>query len=307
MKKFFKTIKKARLFYRMYLKNLSCGQAAHLLKTGLQRTISASNAPLSVLLGVTYECQCDCSDCGVAGEKKDPEKELDFCQIKKIVSELKRMLVINVTLTGGEPLLRKDIFDIIKFISRTGLIVCLDTNGILLDEKTLRSLKRSGLNLLKVSLDSSDPYCHDRLRGYPGCFNKASQGLIGAVRLGLSCVSQTYVTPEAISQDRLKGIIDFARKNGLSGACLQKVKPAGRLKNKSFADDSITSYISRNTGGLAYFSNLAVDLGKPGSSEKEFYISPYGRVQSSMFNPVSFGDVKEKNLTSIFNEMRRSL
>ena len=77
-----------------------------------------------------------------------------------------------VVLTGGEPLLRRDLEKLIRHGSALGLPMVVGTNGMLLTESRLRSLKSAGVLGLGISLDSLDPDCHDRFRGQPGAWAK---------------------------------------------------------------------------------------------------------------------------------------
>lgn len=297
---------KRRLLYQMYIKHASIKQIFHLFKVGRDALTKPQRAfPFSVLLAVTYECQCNCVHCGVANYKNIEREELSLEQIKKNISELKKLGVANITLTGGEPLLRRDISDIIKYISKQGIIVTLDTNGLLLDMSTTIRLKKSGLNLLKVSIDSSHPHIHDDLRKMEGCFAKAVDGLKNSVKSKLPSVIQTYVSYNTLQRDDLRKIINLSRQLNLSGVCVQLAKASGKLKNYNFINQNINNYIKKNLDStFVYFSNIISDfLNCSAISKKECYISAYGDVQPCMFLPLIFGNINEKKIKDIWNIM----
>lgn len=305
VKKMQETIKKLGLCYSLYIKNASARQIFHLSKTAVKTLLGRNRYPFSVLLSVTYRCQCDCVHCGIVKYKDESRPELGFEDIKRIIHELGQLGIANVTLTGGEALLRKDIFDIISYISGQGLIVTLDTNGLLLDEQITGRLKSSGLNLLKVSIDSSDPDKHDKLRNVKGCFNKALDGLKNSVKSKLPCVIQTYISYETVQKDELGKIITLAKELNLQGVCAQTAKASGKLENHDFSGREIHDYIKKNTGSrYVYFSNIASDFQKiPGIQKRECYISSYGELRPGMFVSESFGNVIISGFEGIWNKM----
>lgn len=119
-------------------------------------------------LMVTYKCNMQCIMCDLWRRKV--ENELSFNEIKKIVDDLSYLGVSGIALSGGEPLVRKDIFDIIKYIKSKKIPVAMSTNGLLLAKKeTTDILFESGIDSIALSLDSVNPELHNRLRGKKKC------------------------------------------------------------------------------------------------------------------------------------------
>jgi MoaA/NifB/PqqE/SkfB family radical SAM enzyme len=307
-KEILRIFKKRGLLYRLYIKRASVKQSFYLFKAAVKMLRGQRKYPFSVLLSITYKCQCDCVHCGIIKYKNETEQELNFEQIKKIIFDLKRLGVLNVTLTGGEPLLRKDVFDIIRYISGQGLIVTLDTNGLLLDMPVIKKLKLSGLNLLKVSIDSSEADVHDRLRDMTDCFNKAVRGLKNSVKLKLPCVIQTYVSYHTVERDELRKIITLARELDLRGVCVQSAKASGKLGHYNFSNQGIHNYIKKNLDtDYVYFSNITADFSEYARlSKRECYISSYGELRPGMFVPEKFGNVVDSDFKSAWNKMIES-
>ena len=129
--------------------------------------------------------------------------------------ELQDLGAVMVTLTGGEPLLRRDLEEIIElFDERSCLIV--GTTGAGLTRQRARALRRSGLFGVGISLDSTNEEEHDRLRGVKGAFRIALDGLRAASEAGLYPYVVTVATRDFLQPDRFWEFMAFA--GGFAGA-----------------------------------------------------------------------------------------
>lgn len=128
-------------------------------------------------LEVTSNCNLRCLHCyGDFGYKKD---ELMIDDWKAIIDELDRLNVLEVHFTGGEPFLRKDIFELVDYVRKKPMAVTISTNGTLIDKHVADRIKESKISAVRVSLDGANPKTHDELRGVKGTFEKA----INSIRL----------------------------------------------------------------------------------------------------------------------------
>lgn len=114
-------------------------------------------------------------------------------EAKKLIDELAEMGVMMLVFSGGEPLLRKDLFDLAKCASLKGVIPGIGTNGTLIDNEAVEKLENSGVRYLLVSLDGASPETHDRVRGVPGAFNKAVSGIKASINAGLPVITATTI------------------------------------------------------------------------------------------------------------------
>ena len=78
-----------------------------------------------------------------------------------------------IVLSGGDPLMRRDVFDIARYGTEKGLRMCLATNGVLVDDEKCREMKASGIKIVSLSLDGSTAEVHDNFRGQAGAFEGA--------------------------------------------------------------------------------------------------------------------------------------
>ncbi len=131
--------------------------------------------PLAVHLEIMAACNLTCSHCFAdpLPRHRDP---LSLAEMDDLFAELSRMGAFRLGLTGGEPLLRKDLFDIIDAAIERGLHPCLTTNGLLITEAMAREFGKRQLMWLNVSLDGATATTNDAIRG-SGTFEKVKQAL----------------------------------------------------------------------------------------------------------------------------------
>ncbi|MBI4052136.1 MAG: radical SAM protein [Elusimicrobia bacterium] len=103
-------------------------------------------------------------------------------------------------LTGGEPLLRRDVFEIASYASQKGLWVVVGTNGVLVTENLARKLKESGIRGMSLSLDSIHPEKHDRFRGVQGAFRNTVEGAGILLRENLPFIVQTTLHKDNLQE-----------------------------------------------------------------------------------------------------------
>jgi MoaA/NifB/PqqE/SkfB family radical SAM enzyme len=144
--------------------------------------------PAVAFLVTNYDCNYRCKMCDLPERgnmlRNGGLKELTTTEMKDSIAELAKLGVSGIGFTGGEPLLRKDIFELIKYTKELGLIANFNTNGFYLDKENARALIESGIDSINISLDSADKHMHDSIRGCSGAFDKAIEaiGHINALR-----------------------------------------------------------------------------------------------------------------------------
>lgn len=172
-------------------------------------------APYLVALNLTQKCNLHCAHCYLdAGTRRDGA--LDDLSTEEVCDVLDGIAALSnetlVVLTGGEPLLRRDIFDIASYATGLGLMTVLGTNGTLLDERRVAALRDAGVSAVGISLDSLDPAYHDEFRGGPGSWDKTRAGIAACRRAGL--MFQIHFTVTDDNADELDAMIAFARAEG---------------------------------------------------------------------------------------------
>ncbi|MFQ5902253.1 MAG: GTP 3',8-cyclase MoaA [Candidatus Binatia bacterium] len=169
-------------------------------------------------ISVTDRCNFRCTYCMPLDEYEWIEKAeiLSFEEITRLVGLFVRLGVEKIRLTGGEPLVRRGLEELISQISRTDGLkdLCLTTNGSLLAEK-VPALKSAGLRRINVSIDTLNP---DKFRRMTkrGDLTKVLEGLFAARSYGLSPIKINAVIERGVNDDDIIDLVKFSRENGFA-------------------------------------------------------------------------------------------
>jgi radical SAM protein with 4Fe4S-binding SPASM domain len=173
--------------------------------------------PYVVSWNLTYRCNLACEHCYldaggsplVQSDGFADRSELDTEACFRVIDELAAFAPECLTiLTGGEPLLRRDILDIVRRASERALWVVVGTNGVRVSENVARRLADAGARGLSLSLDALDPARHDHFRKVRGAWQNTVDGAGILHRTGLPFIVQTTVGSHNL--DELEAIADFA-------------------------------------------------------------------------------------------------
>lgn len=163
--------------------------------------------PSSFLLQVTDICMFKCEMC--RSWKSEPNlNELTIQQWKEFIVSLNGCFdsSIEIGITGGEPLLKEGVLDLVKICSENGFRTVLTTNAYLINKEMAKRIAESGLSLIFISLDSLDEQIHDSLRGVNGAYERAMKaiGYLDEFRSDLGIGIQTVITNK-----NLDGVIEL--------------------------------------------------------------------------------------------------
>ncbi len=280
---------------------------------------------------VTGACNLRCIHCH-ATSGKPAKDELTTDQAKKFIDDLVkvdefRMLVY----TGGEPLVRPDIFELFEHSRKAGFANVIATNGTLIDEDMAFRLRESGVVGAAVSLDSSVNEIHNRIRANPNAFELAMRGMHAIKKAGI--LLQINVTAMEYNFDTLSELIELADNVGSGIMLMYQLVPVGRGSNIEDATLDITenerlltflqkkqkniSTIIEPVAGPQYWPFLMEQNKKTDgiwmkAAEKVFhgcaagrgfvYIKANGDVWPCPFVEVNAGNVKEHSFESIWRE-----
>ncbi len=172
--------------------------------------------PLYLLaINLTQRCNLACAHCYLDAEtlQRGSADELTTDEVCELLDEIaSRSNETLVVLTGGEPLLRRDLEALVAHGSRRGLNMVVGTNGVLLDDSRVHALISAGVMGLGISLDSLDPARHDRFRGCEGSWTKTLGGMEACRQQGLPFQIHFSVTEE--NTHEIPAMIDFTRSVG---------------------------------------------------------------------------------------------
>ena len=188
---------------------------------------AANDAPRLVAWEVTRACNLACVHCRAAAiDRPDPE-ELTTEEGLRLIDQIAGMgQGIILILTGGEPLMRADVFDLAAHGTQQGLRVVMAPNGTLITPERARLMKASGIERISVSIDGAAAADHDRFRGVQGAFDGLLAGLEHARQAGLEFQVNTTVTRQNMPQ--LEEIQDLVVSLGAVAHHIFLLVPTGR-------------------------------------------------------------------------------
>ncbi len=181
--------------------------------------------PRLVFWELTTGCNLRCIHCRASATDLMSPEDLSTRECLRIVDEIAAYSPLILVLSGGEPLWRRDVFEISKHAVRKGLRVALATNGTLVDEAMAERIKDAGIVRVSISLDGSDRTTHDSFRGHDGAFDAAIRGLKCLQDLGISTQINTTVSKHNVHQ--LPEMVELAKKLKVDAFHLFLLVPVG--------------------------------------------------------------------------------
>ncbi len=189
------------------------------------RTPFVPGGPFLVVWDYTYKCNLRCVHC-YADAGKSGVRELTSEEALRVVDELADCNVATIAFSGGEPLIRKDLFRVLEVARDYGIFTAIATNGTLLTRETVRKLKELGVGYVQISLDGATAETHDKIRGIPGVFNKTIQGI-------KNCVAEDFfvevaATGTKVNYKEFPSIIKLCKELGVKWFMHFNFIPTGR-------------------------------------------------------------------------------
>ncbi|AOT69167.1 radical SAM/SPASM domain-containing protein [Geosporobacter ferrireducens] len=161
---------------------------------------------------ITKRCNLYCDHCYRDSSSDYFTGELSTKEGKKLIEEISEAGFKILVLSGGEPLMRKDVFELAHYAKQVGLKPVMGTNGTLITQDTAKQLKNSGIEAAAISIDHICEEKHDLFRNAAGCFQKALEGANNCIQAGIRVQINTTITKE--NKDYILDITDLARKIG---------------------------------------------------------------------------------------------
>ena len=185
---------------------------------------------------VTRRCNLACVHCRASSLCGPYAGELTTAQGIKLLDDIAAFSNPVIILTGGEPLLRPDIYELAAYGDSKGLRMVLATNATLVTEQIARKMLDAGVKRVSVSIDGPDADGHDRFRGVPGAFDGALAGIEAMKKTGMEFQINTTITQANLAQ--IEGIHDLALRLGAAAHHLFLLVPTGR--GEDLADQEIS-------------------------------------------------------------------
>jgi MoaA/NifB/PqqE/SkfB family radical SAM enzyme len=279
----------------------------------VQEHLLAKSAGFShAQIGVTNACP---QNCGYCYNKTRSGRVMDTGTIQKTIRGLKASGVFWIGLTGGEPLLNKELPEIVETIG-PDCASKLFTTGCSLTRQLAFDLKNAGLFSVSISLDHWQEEEHDRVRNYPGAFKAALDAIdiflgVGGIHVGVSAV----LSRRMLNRATVEQYLDFLAGLGVHEAWLSETKPSVaaywkrelvisadehamlvRLQDEHNRKGDLTLNYLGHFEDARHFGCTA--------GHKMIYVDAFGEVSPCVFIPMSFGNVKEKPVQEICRSMQ---
>lgn len=186
-----------------------------------------------VVWNITRSCGLHCVHCYNSSEEKVYPGELTTPEARKVIDDLSAFGVPVIIFSGGDPLLRSDLFDLIAYSKKKGIRPVLSTSGVTIDREAARRIKDSGVLYVGVSLDGGEE-TNDRLRGVRGAYKKAIDGVRYCRDLGLVVGLRFTMSKKTVAE--LPVIFDLLEKENIQRGYFAHLVYSGRGEKFSRED-----------------------------------------------------------------------
>jgi len=194
-----------------------------------------AGAPVAVVWNFTNRCNLNCLHCHQDSSPMSSEPELTTSQAFKVIDNMNDAGVAILTFSGGEPLLRKDLYAAVERATDLGMLCTIASNGTLMTRETGVKLAKAGIRRVEIGLDGATAETHDFLRNHPGSFEATVKGIKNCADLGFDEIATTMPL-HAKNVNELEATMKLAEKLGATRFYLNRLIPAGRGIDAEYLD-----------------------------------------------------------------------
>jgi radical SAM protein with 4Fe4S-binding SPASM domain len=284
----------------------------------MDRDVSDSGGPNIISWNVTSRCPLACTHCYIDADGCGSPDELDTAEGFALIDQIAAVNRPILILSGGEPLLRPDIFDLARHATRCGLAVAMGTSGVLITDAAAGRIRDAGIRKVAVSIDSTDPRIHDAFRGVSGAWRRAVDGIHALRRADIPVQIHTVINESGV--DEIDKIMAFGKGFGIRDYQFFFLVPTGRGERLATAppevhEAAIERILAYAQPGFSVrptcapqFVRVAARLGLDPSwwgrgciaGTGYCRITPVGDVTPCPYLPVSVGNVRQEPFGDIW-------
>jgi MoaA/NifB/PqqE/SkfB family radical SAM enzyme len=249
-----------------------------------------------------YACNFACTHCSISRMKKST-RSLTIPDVKNIADQADAMGLAHWVITGGEPLVFKDLDRVVEAVGPARFYLSCDTNGYLMTEEKARHLADIGVDKIQMSLDSIRPSEHDEFRKHGNAFVRAMNCIEAVKKTTMKLIIQTVVTKQRLYSDEFLEMLEFGKKNDI-GIFVTFAKPVGAWEGRfdALCDLKDLEYERGLEKKYNVFTHMTPSYGMELGCiavRRMVSITQYGDVQPCPYMHVSLGNVFEEPLESI--------
>jgi len=216
---------------------------------------------------VTRSCNLSCVHCRASAQKGPYPGELSTEEGKKLLEEIAAFSTPVIILTGGEPLLREDIYELAAYGDRLGLRMVLATNGTLVTEEIARRMREVGIQRVSISLDGPEAESHDAFRQMSGAFAGSLAGIDALKKAGMEFQINTTITSS--NRHQLSALMDLAVRLGAAAHHIFLLVPTGR--GRDLAGQAISAQDYEDTLQAFYSASLTCPIPLKATCAPHYY------------------------------------
>ncbi|MFA5261897.1 MAG: radical SAM protein [Candidatus Omnitrophota bacterium] len=270
--------------------------------------------PYSAYCAVTNRCGYHCWHCS---KTKRAQEDLGTQTWQEIIRRLQDAGVSLIGLTGGEPLYREDLEDILRAISKDRAASILFTSGDGLTRERLKSLMEAGLDYVAVSLDHHEELQHNQMRGHPDAFTTALQAIEACLSAGVYTAVQVMARRELLVKNQMARFVAFVQGLGVPEIRIVEPMPTGELfsgRDEVLLDDGARMSLyklhvtaNQKSAGPKVAAFAYIEDGRQygcGAGIQHMYVDASGHLCPCDFTPLSFGHIPTEGFDVSYGRLR---
>ncbi|MGM0395831.1 MAG: putative heme d1 biosynthesis radical SAM protein NirJ1 [Bacillota bacterium] len=215
--------------------------------------VNSGSGPV-VVWNCTNTCNLACRHCYANSENKSFKEELTTEEAKEFIDDLSEYKVPVLLISGGEPLLRKDIFEIIKYAKSKNIRITISTNGTVIDKEVAAKIKENQVSYVGISIDGIGER-HDSFRGMKGSFDLAMAGIRNCLEIGQKVGLRFTINRH--NYDQLEDIFELIKKEKIPRVCFYHLAYSGR--GNCMIDEDLTDEEKRAV--IDFIMKKTIELG----------------------------------------------
>ena len=270
-------------------------------------------APVGAKLELTYSCNLRCAFCYTDSPRHTLERSTDLSDDawRAVVDDVLQLGVIEGVITGGEPLLRRELaLELAERLDAGGVAICFNTNGWFVDEAVADRLAALPLLSVNISLDGATPEIHDRARGVPGSWRRVVRAIALLRERGVVVRVTHVVTP-----DNEQGVGDLIAQVWTLGVSVVRIVTvvgiggASRGGQWQVRTGPLRRVIAQARERFGPELDIRLEQealpGGPVAAPAYLVVRPNGAVMAGTLSPFRFGDATKEGLARCWEEIRR--
>jgi MoaA/NifB/PqqE/SkfB family radical SAM enzyme len=255
-------------------------------------------------IAYSYACNLQCQHCTASRFKKSGSRRLTPLDLRRISDEADALGLCQFCISGGEPLIFKDLDEVVKALQPDRFHLAVSTNGHFMTWEMAYHLKAIGVDKVKISLDDFDEREHDANRKDQGAYKKAIDAMHHAKEAGLSVVIQTVVTHQNCQTPRLRQMARFAQEHGFTvDVLIARATGSWEGRHEVLIDEADAEFLRKAHDEYPVlhrdtFPSYGMDKGC-GCVDSTLHITQYGDVLPCVYIHIALGNIFEETLADV--------